>query len=172
MVETCVVGVQLGISVIVKAFDVCISDAGDVYVNYSMAGIPEAHVSYHASGQQHTKMGGKYTPDAKLMTMPPKHVITRKACQDSIAWKIAELHTALPTLTGIADMVVDASGLSQSELLLFKIWVVGSWAKEHHIQPGFTKLKTHRFGSSVSVEIEAFEALPTAHTIISTSTFF
>jgi hypothetical protein len=137
-----------------------------------MAGVPEAHVSYHASGQQHTKTGGKYTPDAKLVTMPPKYVITRKACQDSIGWKIAELRTALPTLTGIADMIVDASGLSQSALLLFKIWVVGNWAKEHHARPGFTKIKSHRFGSAVRVEIEAFEAFPAAPTIVSTSPFF
>jgi len=96
-----------------------------------MASVPEAHVSYRSSGQGHAKTGGKYTPDGMTQTMPPKYVLTRKACQDSIAWKIAELRTALPTLTGIADMVVDARGLSQSALSLFKIWVVGNWAKKH-----------------------------------------
>jgi hypothetical protein len=139
MAETCVVGVRLGSSVVVRPFGVRISDAGDVELNYSMASVP-AHVSYRSSGQRHAKKGGKYAPDGMTQTMPPEYVLTRKACQDSIAWKIAELRTALPTLTGIADMVVDARGLSQSALLLLKIWVVG-------------KIKSHRFGPAVRVEI-------------------
>ncbi len=172
MAETCVVGVQLGSSVVVRPFGVRISDAVDVYVNYSMASVPEAHVSYHASGQRHAKKGGKHAPDGMTQTMPPKYVVKRKTCRDSIAWKIAELRTALPTLTGTADMVVNARGLSQSALLLFNTWVVGNWAKEHHARPGFTRIKSHRFGSAMRVEIEAFEAFPTAPTICSVSPFF
>jgi hypothetical protein len=54
VLESCIVGVQLSTS-IVKALEVCISDKGDVYQNYYMMGLPEAHASYHSSGQQHIK---------------------------------------------------------------------------------------------------------------------
>jgi hypothetical protein len=59
MAETCIVGVQLAASV-VEALNIHVTDQGDVYANYSMSGVPEAHASYHASGQQHFKKGGKY----------------------------------------------------------------------------------------------------------------
>jgi hypothetical protein len=57
--ESCLVGVQLATS-IVRALEVRISDASDVYVDYSMAGSSGAHISYHASGQRHTKRGREY----------------------------------------------------------------------------------------------------------------
>ena len=125
MAETCVVGVQLGSSVVVRPFGVRISDAVDVDVNYSMSSVPEAHVSYRSSGQRHAKKGGKYTPDGMTQTMPPKYVLTRNACQDSIARKIAELRTALPSLTGIADMVVDARGLPKARCCTLKSGLSG-----------------------------------------------
>jgi hypothetical protein len=171
MVESCVVAVQLPFTNLLEAFEVCISDSCDVYVNYSMAGVSKAHTSYHASGQQHTKESGKYV-GGKACAMPPREVITREACQDSIAWKVADLPTALYTLTKPADMIVDASGLSKTVLLLFKISVVGDWVREHRARTGFAKIKSHRFGSRLQVEIEAFEVWPGSPTIVSTEAFF
>src|SRR6267142_836657 len=165
MAESCVVGVQLGPSRIAKAFRVRISDACEVFVNYWMPGISRPHTSYHASGQQHKKAGGNYIGE-KLNAMPPKEVITRVACQDSIAWNIADLSGTLHTLAKRADMIVDARGLSKSALLLFKISVVGGWAREPSVRPGFARIKSHRFGTRVQVEIEAFEAAPSSPTIV------
>jgi hypothetical protein len=87
MLEKCVVGICLQ-RITVKAFEVCIKKT-DVYINYLMPGTGEAHCSYHASGQQHTKKGGKY--EWKRMhsgqwerivefKMEPGKVITRSAC--------------------------------------------------------------------------------------------
>ena len=103
MVEKCIVGIQLD-GLAVRAFDVCVKNT-DVYVNYSMPGTDEAHCSYHASGQQHTKKGGKYigwklTPNGQWQRMvdfkiEPGKVITRSACQDTVGWPVAKLASAL-----------------------------------------------------------------------------
>jgi hypothetical protein len=176
MSESCVVAVQLAGSLL-KAFDVRVTDAGDVYGNYSMRGIPDAHWSYHASGQQHLKKGCNYAewePDSTGKLVPrisrqeePMQIVTRRACVDPIGWKAAELATALYALSESADMVVDCRHLSGNALLVFKISVVGDWTRERKIRPGFTKIKTHRFGSRVRIEIEAFEISPTSPTVVS-----
>jgi hypothetical protein len=169
--DSFVVGVQLASS-IVKAISFRISPKGDVYANYSMDGIPEAHASYHASGQQHIKKGRKYSPQGKRFKMPPTEVVTRVLCQeDSIAWKVAKLGNVLPVLNEAADMIVDARGLSDESLLLFKAWVIGNWVREHRPRPGFRKIKADRFGTNVRVEIEAYEVSPDAPTIVSISDF-
>jgi hypothetical protein len=100
--ESCIVAIQLSAS-IVKALEVRVSGAGDVYANYSMSGLPEAHASYHASGQQHVKKGGKYVEwtggptgtfePMKLLRTPPKEVITRADCGNTIGWHVAKLHS-------------------------------------------------------------------------------
>jgi hypothetical protein len=61
MSDKCIVGVQLH-GVAVKAFDVCIRKT-NVYVNYSLPGMGQAHCSYHASGQQHTKKEWRCMPN-------------------------------------------------------------------------------------------------------------
>lgn len=168
MRESCVVGVQV-VGLVVKAFKVCIAQGGDVYVNYAMTGVPEAHTSYHASGQKHSKIGRKCMADGELFTPPPRptrNVITRSACQDPIAWRVADLPKVLPSMTRTADITVDARCLSENALLLFKISVVGNWARECRIRAGFRKIKTHHFGSRVRVEIEAFETSPLASGIL------
>ena len=106
MAESCVVGVQLATS-IVKALEVCISGEGDVYVNYSMSELPEAHASYHSSGQQHIKKGGKYVEwnggptgyfePMKLFRTRPRDVITRADCGSTIGWEVVKL-SVLPSL--------------------------------------------------------------------------
>lgn len=55
----CVVGIRTANGDLRQAFDVRI-EGNDIYVNYSDCSTPEAHKSYHASGQSHTKKGGRY----------------------------------------------------------------------------------------------------------------
>jgi hypothetical protein len=179
MCEKCIVGVQLH-GVVVKAFDVCIKKT-NVYVNYSMPGTGETHCSYHASGQQHTKRDAKYVEWKRIPSghwermvefrMEPGKVITRSACQDTVGWAIAKLAGALYPLSEPADMMVEARDFSESSLLVFKVYVVGGWARERKIPTGFRKIMTHRFGTGLRVEIEAFEVSPSAPSIVSIETF-
>jgi hypothetical protein len=164
--ETCVVAVQLFASCVLKALEVCIADKGDVYVNYSMAGLPEAHASYHASGQQHIKKGNKYVEwnggltgnfePMKLYRTPTRQVITREDCGSTVGWKVANL-SVLPILTKPADMVVDACSLPKNSILAFEVAVIGQWAKDRRTVSGYPILSTHRFGVGVRVEVNAFE---------------
>jgi hypothetical protein len=179
MCEKCVVGVQLD-GIDLKAFDLCIRKT-NVYVNYSMRGMGEAHCSYHASGQQHTKKDGNYVewkrmPNGQWERMvefkvQPGKVITRSACQDTVGWLVAKLASALYPLTEPADMMVDVRDFSKSSLLLFKIHVVGRWVRERKVLPGFRKVMKHRFGMGLRIEIEAFETSPSAPSIVSIETF-
>ena len=179
MLEKCVVGIQLQ-RIVVRAFEVCIKNK-DVYVNYSMPSTGEAHCSYHASGQQHTKKGGRYVEWKRVPSgqrermvefkMEPGKVITRSACQDSMGWQVANLASALYPLEESADMIVDARNFAESSLLLFKIWVVGDWARERKVLPGFRKVMAHRFGTGLRIEIEAFEVSPDAPSIVSIEPF-
>jgi hypothetical protein len=179
MCEKCIVGVQLH-GIAVKAFDVCIKKT-DVYVNYSMRGMGEAHCSYHASGQQHTKKDGNYVEWKRMpngewermveFKMEPANVITRSACQDTVGWPVGKIASALHPLNEPADVMVDAHDFTESSLLLFKIYVVGAWAREHKTRLGFRKVMTHRFGTGLRIEIEAFEASPSAPSIVSIETF-
>jgi hypothetical protein len=71
--------VQLARSVL-QAFNVCVSDAGDVYGNYSMRRIPDAHLSNHASGQQHLEKECNYAewePDSTNKLVP--RILRREA---------------------------------------------------------------------------------------------
>ncbi len=179
MYEKCIVGVQLD-GIAVKAFDVCIKRT-NVYINYSIRRMGEAHCSYHASGEQHTKKNGTYV-EWKLMPngqwermvewkMEPSKVITRSPCQDTVGWLVEELASALYPLNEPADMMVRVRDFSETSLLLFKIYVVGSWATERKARPGFRKVVKHRFGTGLRIEIEAFEASPSAPSIVSVETF-
>jgi len=179
MCEKCIVGVQLH-GIAVKAFDVCIKKT-NVYVNYFMRRMGKAHCSYHASGQQHTKKNGSYVEWQRMpngqrermieFKMEPGTVITRSTCQDTVGWLVGELASALYPLNEPADMMVDARAFGESSLLLFKIYVVGDWAREHKIRPGFRKVMRHGFGTGLRVEIEAFETSPSAPSIVSIETF-
>jgi len=165
MADKCIVAIELP-NATVKAFDICIGDKGDVYVNYSMAGLPEAHASYHASGQQHIKKAGKYVEwDAgpsgqfeqmKLQRTPPRDVITRSDCGSTIGWDVPKLKDVLPALTEQADMQVDARTLANDSILAFQINVIGAWARPHGSISGFPIIKTHRFGTNPQVEVNAF----------------
>jgi hypothetical protein len=179
MHEKCIVGVQLD-GIAVRAFDVCIKKT-NVYINYSMRRMGEAHCSYHASGEQHTKKNGNYVewkrmPDGQRermieWKMEPSKVITRSACQDTVGWLVGELESALYPFNEPKDVMVDARAFAESSLLLFKIYVVGDWAREHKIRTGFRKVMRHRFGTGLRVEIEAFEVSPSAPSILSIETF-
>lgn len=178
MCEKSIVGVQIH-GIAVKAFDVCIKQT-NVYVNYFMRRMGEAHCSYHASGQQHTKKNGNYVewkpmPNGQWermieFKMEPVKVITRTACQDTVGWLVGELASALYPLNEPADVMVDARAFAESSLLLFKTYVVGDWAREHKIRPGFRKAMRHRFGVGLQVEIQAFETSPSAPSIVSIET--
>jgi hypothetical protein len=178
--ETCVVAIQLTDS-IVKALEVCISEVGDVYVNYSMSGLPEAHASYHASGQQHIKKGDKYVEwnggptgnfePMKLFRTPPGEVITRKDCGSTIGWEVAKLAGVLPVLTGAADMLVDARALREDSILAFKVEVIGQWARRRSSVSGFPVLQTHQFGGAVQVEVNVFAISETGSGVVWTEDF-
>jgi hypothetical protein len=180
MASSCVVAVQL-VASIVKALEVRISAANDVYVNYSMSGLPEAHASYHASGQQHIKKGGKYVERTggltgnfepmKLTRMAPKQVITRGDSGSTIGWEVAKLASVLPVLTDAADMLVDARTLREDSILAFKVEVIGQWARQRSSVSGFPVLHTHRFGSTIQVEVNAFAVSETGNGAVWTEDF-
>ena len=98
-------------------------------------------------------------------------VITRSACQDTVGWPVANLAIALYLLSEPADMMVNVRDFSESSLLLVKIYVVGSWAREREVLPGFRRVMKHRFGTGLRIEIEAFEASPSAPSIVSVENF-
>jgi hypothetical protein len=164
VLESCIVGVQLSTS-IVKALEVCISDKGDVYQNYYMMGLPEAHASYHSSGQQHIKKGGKYVEwdggptgnfePMRVIRTRPGDVITRADCGGAVGWEVGKLGV-LPILTKRPDMLVDARPLAQETLLAFICEVVGKWGRSRRSVSGFPILHTHVFGAVVKVEVHAF----------------
>lgn len=54
--HTCIVGIHTPNGHTVKAFDMRIRGE-EVYTNYSDCRTPEAHTSYHKSGQYHMKKG-------------------------------------------------------------------------------------------------------------------
>ena len=165
MADICVVAIQV-VSATLKAFDIRIADKGDVYVNYSMAGLPEAHASYHASGVQHIKKAGKYVEwnagptgsfePMKLRRTPPRDVITRTDCGSTIGWNVPDLNAVLPVLAEPADVTVDARSLTQNSILAFQVNVIGEWAKPPRSVSGFPIVQTHRFGTNPQVEVNAF----------------
>jgi hypothetical protein len=64
--------------------------------------------------------------------------------------------TVLPVLTEQADMLVDARVLPNDSILAFKVDVIGQWARHRSSVSGFPILVTHRFGSTVQLEVNAF----------------
>jgi len=161
----CVVGVRTLSGQLVKAFDVRIATE-DIYVNYSDCSTPEAHSSYHASGQHHTKVGGQFiewtggpTGDMepmKLYRTRPGLVTARTGCW-TVGWETRKLDVILPSLSSHADMLVDAPLLDETaSILAFEVSVVGNDARKRTDIVGFRIIGSHRFGRAVQVEIDAF----------------
>src|SRR5690349_6865233 len=126
IIEECVVGVRTPSGALVKAFDVVIKGE-DVYVNYSDSSTPSAHGSYHASGQQHTKIGrdcikwdggstGAFEP-IKFFRAPPRSVNIRRRVW-VIGWELSQLENALPKLVS-SDVEIAAQNLTANEILGF-----------------------------------------------------
>jgi hypothetical protein len=160
----CVVGVRTPSGNTVKAFDVCI-DGHDVYVNYSDCSTPEAHASYHESGQYHMKkskgyiqwdggLAGEMQP-MKLFRTSPQRVKERSNFW-TVGWYVAKLDHVLPTLDGTADMLVDAGKLQGNSILGFEASVVGGEARKRDNIVGYAIIDSHQFGGALRVEIDAF----------------
>jgi hypothetical protein len=151
--ETCIVGVQLAASV-VKALTLRVSDQGDVYTNYSILGLPEAHSSYHASGQQHIKNGGSYVEwdggPGPTSTMEPMKIHRKKPCE------VITRAGVLPVLCETADMLVDARVFDGDSILYFRSYVIGPRAKLIQQDLGFPAIGVHTISGKVQVEIVAF----------------
>jgi hypothetical protein len=168
--QSCLVGVQL-VTSIVKALEVCISDAGDVYVDYSMLGSPGAHISYHASGQRHSKKGRDYAfrfIGASGQPEPVKHIWPRpvsvkdRANVASMGWLVGALCELLPQADRMPEMLVDARTPDPSSNLAVLVDVVGPEALALWLGQeiaGFPILKSHRFSGTVTVEIVAFSVI-------------
>ena len=161
--EMCVVGIRTPSGALVKAFDVCI-EAEDAYVNYSDSSVAAAHGSYHASGQQHIKIGKKYVewdggPAGQMEPMKifreRPGVVSGRNNFWSIGWQISKLETILPRLDD-AHMIVDAQRMDAELVLAFEVSVVGLDAKDREEIVGFPVTNTHLFGKSLRVEIAAF----------------
>lgn len=148
----------------VKAFDVCI-DGRDVYVNYSDCSTPEAHASYHESGQYHMKTSRRYIewdggPKGEMEPMrlsrTPPHLVKGRQHFWSVGWYVAKLDHILPPLNGTADMLVDAGKLQGDSILGFEAAVVGSEARKQDNIVGYTIIDSLQFGEGLRVEIDAF----------------
>ena len=162
--QTCIVAIRTPNGNTVKAFDMCIRGE-EVYTNYSDCNTPEAHSSYHKSGQRHFKKEKKYIewdggPSGRMEPMkvyriPPGKVRGRSKCW-SAGWPVSSLDVVLPTLTDNAGMIVDAQTIEPDSYLTFEAYVVGPEAKMLSTVVGYPVIATHRFGSNVVVEICAF----------------
>jgi hypothetical protein len=161
--EICVVGIRTPSGALVKGFDVCI-EGEDAYVNYSDSSVAAAHGSYHASGQQHIKIGKKYVewtggPIGDMEPMKifrePTGTVSGRNNFWSIGWQISKLETILPRLDD-AHMIVDAQRMDTDFVLAFEVSVIGPDAKGRETIVGFPVIDTHLFGNSLRVEIAAF----------------
>ena len=159
----CVVGIRTRAGMLVKAFEVCIKEA-DIYVNYSDTSVASAHGSYHASGQQHIKIGrecvkwdggpSRQMEPMKSERVPPKSVAGRELIW-LIGWNVSKLESILPALDK-ADYVLDAQALAAESILAFEVSIVGQAALRHKTTAGFPILDVHVFGNAVRVEIAGF----------------
>jgi hypothetical protein len=156
------VHIQQGVE-IKLAFDVCIKDK-DVYVNYSDSSVAAAHGSYHASGQQHIKIGTEYVKwsggsagDMEPMKIfrSPVGVVSGRNDFWTIGWEISKIESILPTLTD-ADMIVDAEALRGDLILGLQVGILGTEAKNRESIVGFPIVASHCFGNTVRAEITAF----------------
>jgi hypothetical protein len=162
--QTCIVAIRTGSGSTVKAFDTRIRGE-EVYTNYSDCSTPEAHASYHKSGQYHIKKGKKYIEwsggptgamePMKLHRLPPGQVRGRSRCW-VVGWGVSRLDGVLPVLSGNADMIVDARQIEPDVILTFEADVVGPEAKKQMAVVGYPVIASHRFGNPVVVEICAF----------------
>ena len=152
--KRCIVGIRVP-SAILKAFDVRIIGE-DVYVNYRDVSTPEAHGSYHASGQRHIKIDGHYVEwtggpagtmgPMKLFAMPPRDINEREHWW-TIGWEVSRLPSVLPELTHVPDMTVDAQNLSDDSILGLMVSIIGQEAERRVSIAGFPVLARHQFGS-------------------------
>ena len=161
--DRCVVAIRTPIG-IVKAFDICIRGE-DVYTNYSDTITPEAHASYHKSGQYHFKKGKRYIewdggPTGEMEPMrvnkiPPGRVRGRIRFWTG-GWEVPNLSSELPPLDGDADLIVDATHLDADSILAFEAYVIGQEATALSNIVGYPIIAWHRFGTSPLVEICSF----------------
>ncbi len=160
----CIVAVRTPNGGLVKAFDVFVRGE-DVYTNYSDSSTPEAHTSYHKSGQYHMKKGKRYIEwdggptgqmePMKLNRTPPGSVLDRVRFW-TVGWEVPNLNVVLPALNGNADMTVDAMHLEPGAILAFEASVIGQKCKEQTNVVGYPIIASHRFGNTVLVEICSF----------------
>jgi hypothetical protein len=162
--EKCVVGILVPGGTLVKALDVCINGQ-DVYANYSDCSTPAAHMSYHASGQQHMKRGSRYVewtggPTGQMEPMkffrtPPADVNTREDFFP-IGWDVGKIPSVLPALNSKPDFLVDARCLAANSILAFYVSIVGNQVEKRSNVSGYPVVASHLFGSAIRVEIDAF----------------
>jgi len=160
----CIVAIRTPKRSLVKAFDICIRGE-DVYTNYSDGSTPEAHSSYHKSGQYHLKKGRQYIKwdgglsgqmePMKLYRTPPGLVQGRVRFW-TVGWEVLKLDSVLPVLNGGADMIVDATHLEAEAILAFEASVIGSEAKKQTSIVGYPIIASHLFGSTMLAEICSF----------------
>jgi hypothetical protein len=137
----------------------------DVYVNYADSKTPEAHGSYHDSGQLHFKIGRQYiewtgspsgtSEPMRFRQTPPGNVDTSEDFFP-IGWEVSRLSSVLPPLNFDADMLVDAQELPANSLLGLYVTVLGISTRSRATISGFPIIATHQFGTGVRAEIEAF----------------
>jgi hypothetical protein len=150
---------------IVKAFDICVK-GHDVYANYTDCSTPEAHSSYHASGQCHMKVGKQYVQwdggptggmePMKLFRTRPALVCGRSVCW-TVGWEVGRLDSVLPELKENADMLVSACDLDPSLVLGFEASVIGDDAKPKTSIVGYPIVASQQFGNGLlRCEVHAF----------------
>jgi hypothetical protein len=138
----------------------------DVYVNYyDRGGQVRAHTSYHASGQHHIKVNGKYVRwtdgsggfrPMKLRKVPPASLSEREEVS-GIGWAVGDIQFALPELSTDAALVVHASNYREPSVVLLVTSILGSKDElrsaylDHYPVVGRYRLRT----AGVFVEIEA-----------------
>ena len=133
----------------------------NIYVNFKGPN-DGAHISYHASGQHHMKIGRKYVTmnggeNAKMLrhTCPPNSVSERQS-PEPVGWARPQIE-ALTVCARPADISFDVSDLRQDQIVGLVVSVIGAAEPPRETtDDGYRIIGRFRFSDTITVEIEAF----------------
>jgi hypothetical protein len=135
----------------------------DVYVNYKGPNAG-AHTSYHASGQEHVKIGRQYVtvnggcpPVKKLVRQrPPPSAVDTRESPSPIGWTKSQIRS-LPVRSTPAHATIDVSNFAEDHIIGLLVSVIGpAEPQRDKIDDLCPVIGCFRFSEKLTVEIEAF----------------
>lgn len=148
-----------------RALEVCIKNR-NVYVHhFDRKGRKIAHISHHASGQQHIKKNNNYVlwtggPTGKLEPMKfPKTAPSRVVGRETVTgmgWAVDRIMADLPSVSkGTTSQVLELPPELEADILYLQCSIVGTNEPSRDQVNGFPVIWRHRFTNGVTVEVEA-----------------